>query len=112
MSGRPPPVGAPPRTFISKFLNFRDRDAILHLSREKGNIPFGNKIVAVFPDFSAEVQRKRKTFMEAKKRLCIKHIKYAMLFPARLRVEGDDRAHFFEDPEEAIVWLEQREEHR
>lgn len=69
-------------------------------------------MVAVFPDFSAEVQRKRKTFMEAKRRLRVKHVKYAMLFPARLRVEGEDRAYFFEDPEAVITWLEQREERR
>lgn len=69
-------------------------------------------MVAVFPDFSAEVQRKLKTFMESKRRLRIKNIKYAMLFPARLRVEGEDRAHFFEDPEAAIAWLERRDAHR
>ena len=70
-----------------------------------------NKMVAVFPDFSAEVQRKRKTFIEAKRRLRIKNVKYAMLFPARLCIEGEDRAHFFEDPEAAIAWLEQRDAH-
>lgn len=112
LSGRPPPSGAPPRTFIAKFLNYRDRDTILRLSRVKGNIPLGNKMIAIYPDFSAEVQRRRRTFTEVKRRLRIKNIKYAMLFPARLRVEGEDRAHFFEDPEAAIAWLEQRETHR
>lgn len=112
MTGRPPPAVAPPRTFIAKFLNFRDRDAILHLSRERGNIPFGNKTIAIFPDFSAAVQRRRKSFTEVKRRLHIKNIKYAMLFPARLRVEGEDRAHFFEDPEAALAWIEHRDTHR
>lgn len=42
-------------------------------------------------------------------RLRVKHLKYSMLFLARLRVEADDRAIFFEDPEEAITWLERRE---
>lgn len=106
LSGRPPPQGAPPRTFIAKFLNYRDRDAILRLARVKGNIPFGNHKIAIFPDFSAEVQRRRKSFLEVKRRLRIKNIKYSMLYPARLRVEGEDRAHFFEDPEAAISWLE------
>lgn len=66
-------------------------------------------MIAVFPDFSAEVQRRRKTFTEAKRRLRIKHVKYAMLFPARLTVEGEDRVHFFDDPEAAIAWLECRD---
>lgn len=39
---RPPPQGAPLCTLIAKFLNFRDRDKILRLTREKGNIPHTN----------------------------------------------------------------------
>lgn len=73
-----------PRTFIAKILNFKHRDAALKLAREKGNIPFGNVKVAVFPDFSAEVQRRRQGFMEAKRKLRDIHLKYAMLFPAKL----------------------------
>lgn len=78
------------------------------MAREKGNIQLGNNKVAIFPDFSAEIQRRRQGFTEVKRRLRIHNIKYAMLFPARLRVEQDGRAFFFEDPEEAITWLERR----
>lgn len=56
---KPPPTGVPPQTFIAKFLNFKDKDKILRLTREKGNIPVGNGYVVIFPDFSNEVQRKR-----------------------------------------------------
>lgn len=108
MPARSPPQGAPPRTFIAKLLNYKDRDAALHLARERGNIPFGNVKIALFPDFSAEVQRRRQTFMEAKRRLRNMHFKYAMLFPARLRVEHNDRASFFEDPVELTAWIERR----
>lgn len=34
ISGRPPLVRALPRTFITKFLNYRDRDTILRRRRE------------------------------------------------------------------------------
>lgn len=68
---RPPPQGTPPRTFIAKLLNFRDRDAILCLTRVKGNIPFKNGEIKLFPDFSAEVQKKRAHFTEAKRQLRI-----------------------------------------
>lgn len=104
----PPPQGAPPRTFIEKFLNFRDRDAILRLTRLKGNIPFKNSKIKVFTDFSAEVQKKRVLFMEAKCQLRIRHYTYAMLFPARLRMVGEDRAHFFDTPKAVFAWLEDR----
>lgn len=110
LAARPPLAGAPPRTFIAKLLNYRDRDTILRLTREKGNIPFGNVTVAVYPDFSAEVQKKRARFTDVKRQLRIHHIKYAMLFPARLRVIHDGKAQFFEDPHTVISWLEQRGE--
>lgn len=103
---RPTAPGAPPRTFFAKFLIFRDRDTILHLTREKGNIPFGETHVAVFPDFSEEVQKKRAQFSEAKRQLRNHHLAYAMLFPAHLRVVLDGKAHFFEDPSAVIPWLE------
>lgn len=106
---RPPPQGAPPRTLIAKFLNFRDRDKILRLTREKGNIPHTNTHVAVFPDFSNEVQRQRSRFQDVKRRLRVLHLKYAMLYPAKLRVECDGRTHFFEDPELASTWIDQRD---
>lgn len=109
MPARPPPPGAPPRTFIAKLLNYKDRDVALRLAREKGNIPFGNEKIAIFPDFSAEVQRRRQGFNEAKRRLRIKHLKYSMLFPARLRIESEGRVLFFEDPEVVITWLERQE---
>lgn len=109
MPARCPPEGAPPRTFIAKLLNLRDRDAVLRLARVKGNIPFQSGFRSAFPDFSAEVQKQRARFSEVKRRLRVHHIKYAMLFPARLRITGEDRAHFFEDPAQASAWIDQRD---
>lgn len=71
-------------------LNFQDRDAVLCLTRLKGNIPFKNGEIKVFPDFSADVQKKRAHFPVAKWQLSIHHYSYAMLFLARLLVIGED----------------------
>lgn len=108
LAAKPPPQGAPPRTFIAKMLNFRDRDTVLRLTRTKGNIPFKNGEIKVFPDFSAEVQKKRAQFTEAKRQLRIRHYSYAMLFPARLCIVGEDRAHFFDTLEAVFSWLENK----
>lgn len=108
MPARRPPEGAPPRTFIAKLLNYRDQDIILRLNREKGNIPFQAGHIMVFPDFSAEVQKQRARFVEVKRRLRAHHLMYAILFPARLRIVGEDRAYFLEDPTLASAWLDQR----
>lgn len=106
---KPPPTGAPPRTLIAKFLNLKDRDKIMRLTREKGNMRLENGHVAVYLDFSSEVQRKRSQFQDAKRRLRVLHLKYAMLFPARLRVEEDDRVQFFETRTTAMAWLDRRD---
>lgn len=111
MPAKKPPQGAPPRVFIAKFLNYKDRDAILRLSRNKGNIPLHNHQIMDFPDFSAEVKRQRSQFTDIKRRLKVRrlrvrHLKYAMLFPVRLRVVGEDRVHFFEEPRAASDWLD------
>lgn len=109
MPARRPPEGVPPRTFIAKLLNFKDRDAVLRMARLKGNIPFQSGFISAFPDFSAEVQRQRARFTEVKRCLRAHHIKYAMLFPARLHVAGEDRVHFFEDPTLASEWIDQQD---
>lgn len=107
MPARPPLPGAPPRTFIAKLFNYKDRDAALRMAREKGNIPVGNNKVAIFPDFYADIQKRRQGFMEAKRLLRTHHLKYSMSL-ARLRVESGDRVLFFEDPLEVTSWLERR----
>lgn len=105
----PPPAGSSSSHLIAKLLNYKDRDAALRLARERGNIPIGNIKVAIFPDFSAEIQKKRQGFMEAKQQLHTHHLKYSMLFPARLRVESGGKVLYFEDPREVITWLERKE---
>lgn len=65
----PPPPS--PCTFKAKFMNFRERDAILRLSREKGNIPFHNwKVAAPAPAFT-----------EVKRQLRFKNLKYVIRVP-------------------------------
>ena len=44
----------------------------------------------IYPDFSAAVREKRRLFNPAKKRLRNLGIKYALLYPAVLRVVADD----------------------
>lgn len=81
MPARQPPQGAPPRTFIAKLLNYKDRDEALRMAGVKSNIPIGNVKVAIFPDFSTEVQKRRQFFTEAKRRLRIKNLKYSIAVP-------------------------------
>ncbi|KAJ1195550.1 hypothetical protein NDU88_004829, partial [Pleurodeles waltl] len=59
----------PPRPLIARFLNFRDRDAILQQFRNKGPFKYEDSTVHTYPDFTQEVQRQRKSFAQIKQRL-------------------------------------------
>lgn len=95
---------------LARLLNYRDREVVLCLTREKGAVHINGAKISFYPDISAEVQRKRSKFMDVKKRLQRLQLKYAMLFPARLRITAGDQNHFFENAQEAADWLDRNEQ--
>lgn len=66
------PQGAPPRTLIFKHLNFRDRNLVLREARNVGELKFENTKLLIFPDYSIETQRLRKSFDHVRTRLLAK----------------------------------------
>ncbi|XP_068127183.1 uncharacterized protein [Hyperolius riggenbachi] len=94
-----------PRPIILKLLNFRDRDEILKAARKEGDIYFQSSRLMIFPDYTNETQKQRRSFQQVKEKLRELQLPYSMLFPARLRVQDGDKLHFFETPEEASRWL-------
>uniref|UniRef100_A0A803JHA1 L1 transposable element RRM domain-containing protein n=1 Tax=Xenopus tropicalis TaxID=8364 RepID=A0A803JHA1_XENTR len=56
----------------------------------------------------APPRKKRSSYMGVKRKLRDLGLEYAMLYPAKLKVMEGGRAHFFERPEQALEWLEQR----
>lgn len=83
---QPGPQGSPARTFIMRLLNFRDRDELLRAARVAGELTYGNNRLMLFPDFSIETQKLRRSFDPVKAGLHSKGIKYSVLFPAKIRV--------------------------
>lgn len=71
---------ASPRTFIFRLFNFRDWDLVLREARKLEELLHENVKVMIFPDYSMETQRLRRTFDPAKAQLCTKGLKYRMLF--------------------------------
>lgn len=106
---RPLPPGAPPRSVLIRILHFRDRDIVLRRARELEDIRLDGSKIAFFPDFSINVQKKRAQFQDIKRRLRALGLSYAMMYPARLRVVADGKAHFFENPKDAMHWVDQEE---
>lgn len=103
---KPGPVGASSRTFILKLLNYRDRDELLRAARAAGVLPYRNDKLLLFPDYTMETQRQRRSFDNVKATLRVKGIKYSVMFPAKLRVVDGETVRFFTAPKDAAAWLE------
>lgn len=93
--GPRPPPGTAPRPILARILNYRDRDTILRLARERGTLNYQNNAISLYPDFTQAVQAARRDFLPAKKLLQQSGSKYAMLYPAKLRVQTATKPLFF-----------------
>lgn len=110
ITSRAPSAGGRPRPIIIRLLNCQDRDNILSKARQRGSTEYKGNKVSFYPDFSVEVQKQRAKFTEVKWRLFALKIKYAMLFPAKLRITDQDGAQFFDTPDAVNTWLDRRQE--
>ncbi|ROL48342.1 LINE-1 retrotransposable element ORF1 protein [Anabarilius grahami] len=78
-----------PRPLVVRMHHFGYRQRILEASRKlsmDGNLRFENCKISFFQDFSASVLRKRREFDSVRRRLQEIGARYAMLYPAKLRV--------------------------
>lgn len=90
-----------PRPLIAKFLNFRVKEKVLRLARSKGEIIYENKKISLYPDYSADLQRRRDEFRDVKRTLREKELEYALLYPAQLRIKHLGSFKFFSTAAEA-----------
>lgn len=96
--------GAPPRPFLIKLLNYRDRDRLLAATRTAAELSFENSKIFLY--YSPEVQQQRCSFKEIRKRLRENGLKYSLLYPSKLRVVDGSSTRYFETPAAAVSWLD------
>lgn len=104
--GREPIAGAFPRAMIVRMLHRQDRDNILQAARKAGTVKYGSATISFYPDFSRKVQKKRKSFDGVKAELRKLQIPYALVGKATLRVEVKGKRFYFEEPKEALHYVE------
>lgn len=75
-----------PRVVIFKSLNFIHKEAIWSASRKHKDLRWNGSRIFIFQDYSAEVTRARKEFSPLCSRMVKDGRKFALLFPARLRL--------------------------
>lgn len=98
-----------PRPILARFLRSADRDFVLRAARNKGSLSWENNNIMVFPDFARSTQLKRERFKECKKILHTKKVSFALLYPAKLRIEARDGRKTFTCPRQAMAFIEKME---
>lgn len=104
---RPAYSGDRPRPMILRFFCYKDKLNLMQRSREKGDIFFNGARIAIYPDYSPDLQRRRAGFLDIKRTLRNHNISYALLYPARLRIEALGTIRFFESVKGATDWFEE-----
>ncbi|KAJ1092644.1 hypothetical protein NDU88_005754 [Pleurodeles waltl] len=99
--GPRPPPGTPPHPIVARLLNYRDRDTILRLARERKPVIYKNSELSFFPDYTPGVQAARRAFLPTKRLLNQAGVRFALLYPARLRVCHEGKVLYFTDPRQA-----------
>lgn len=83
-----------PRPILIKMLNFQDKVKIMRLAREK-KLEYNGSRISIYPDFSAELMKKRRCFDSVKRRLRELNIKYSLGYPCMLFVTVDGKQQRF-----------------
>lgn len=102
---RPNP-GERPRVILVRFLRSADRELILRTARNKSELLWEGNRIMIFPDFARATQMKRDKFRECKKALRERNMKFALLYPAILRVDCNGGQKRFEDPKRAMEYIQ------
>lgn len=99
-----------PRVVIFKSLSFVHKEAIWQASRKQKDLRWNDIRLHIFQDYSAEVTRARKEFSPICSRLVKEDRKFALLFPARLRIYDGNLYKEFTTVKDAVGYLQEQQE--
>ena len=85
-------------------LNYKDRNTILQHARETEEVKFENSRIMIFPDYTLQVQKIRKSYDAVKQKLRSMGLTYMLMFPSKLKVIHASKSHFFTTPQTAWDW--------
>lgn len=100
--------GANPRTLIMKFLNDRDKVAVMRAARDQRRIRYKDHDVRLYPDFAPGVVQQRKKFDSIRAKLREAGIKHGLMFPTKLRLTYEGKTYTFSSAQEAETFYEVR----
>ena len=99
-TGPQPAVGGLPRPFLARIHFFGEKERVMELSKNAGQLMYRDKKIFIFPDLSSDTSRRRAAFTDVKKSLREKGLRYGTKHPAKLWVESEGRREIFDTPAE------------
>uniref|UniRef100_H2ZSN9 L1 transposable element RRM domain-containing protein n=1 Tax=Latimeria chalumnae TaxID=7897 RepID=H2ZSN9_LATCH len=90
-----PAPGQRPRPLVVKFLRFPVKELLLKAAWELGKVDWDGHNIMFFPDLSKALQDRRRLFLQVKKTLRDKDIKYGLFYPAMLRITHNGKTSSF-----------------
>ncbi|CAJ1053424.1 LINE-1 type transposase domain-containing protein 1, partial [Xyrichtys novacula] len=95
-----------PLPIIIRFARCRQRNQVLALAKERGQLFYQDRKIYLFPDMSRSLAMKRAAFKEVKSKLYKEGIKFSLRFPAMLLVTTEDMEYKFYTPAEVEKFTE------
>lgn len=106
--GPKPPHGAPPRSLVICFLEFRVKEQVLHTAWRKKDVRYDGKRIYFDQDYPPEILKKRKAYVGILRALKAKGIRFQTPHPAKLKVFFDSGTRVYESATEAAKDLKKR----
>ncbi|RVE70636.1 hypothetical protein OJAV_G00066540 [Oryzias javanicus] len=96
---------APPRTLIMRFLNYKDKLAVVSAARVQKEVRYKEQRVRLYPDLAAGVHQLQKQLDTVREDLRKLGIKHGVIHPAKLLVTYEGKTHAFKTSAEAREFL-------
>lgn len=96
---------APPRTPIMKFLNYKDKLAVIAATGAKKDIRYKDQQVRFYSDLAAGIHQLRKQFDPVRQELRNLGIRHGVIHPVRLIVTHKERTYTFKTPTEVQEFI-------
>lgn len=103
--GPPRDPGAPPRTLLMKFLNYKDKQAVISAMRNKKDVRYKDQQVKIYPDLATGIHQLRKQFDPIRQELRNLKVRHGVIHPAKLIVTYKERTYTFKSAKEAREFI-------
>lgn len=96
----------PPRTLIMKFLNYKQKTAVIKAAIAKNDVLYKNQQMRFYSDLATEVHKQRRQYNSVRQQLRSLGLRHGILSPAKLVVTYKEKTHMFNNPTEAQAFID------